>query len=110
LTHLVVVANGIALDINVHFPSEFSIMADAFTLGQILNFGSLAYIADYYGELHPLHGAAPANNEPPVPPPLPKLLGANLKVLAYQIRCGLGLNPTMSDHRQMFYMPANVHH
>ena len=42
--------------------------------------------------------------------PPPGLLGADLKVLVCQIRCGLGLNPTMSDHRQMFYMLANVHH
>jgi hypothetical protein len=60
-------------------------MADAFAPNQVLNFGSLAYIADYYSELRPLHRAAPAGNEPPAPPPLLGLLGANLEVLAHQI-------------------------
>ena len=82
----------------------------AFAPRQILNFGSLAYIADCYGELHPLHGAAPVGNGPSVPPPPPGLLGVDLEVLAGQIRCGPGPNPTVSDHSQMFYMMANVHH
>jgi hypothetical protein len=49
-------------------------------------------------------------NEPPALPPLPVLLGAHLEVLAHQIWRGLGSNPTMSNHCQMFYMLANVHH
>jgi hypothetical protein len=85
-------------------------VAGTFTPGQVLNFGSLAYIADCYGELRPLHGAALVGNKRSVPPPPLGLLGANLEVLAYQIRRGLGPNPTVSDHRQMFYMLANVHH
>ena len=48
--------------------------------------------------------------EPPETHTLMGLLGADLKVLARQIQRGLGLNPTVSDHRQMFYMLANVHH
>jgi hypothetical protein len=32
-------------------------------LGRVLNFGNLAYVIDCYGELCPLHGAAPAGNE-----------------------------------------------
>ena len=43
------------------------------------------------------------------PPPL-GLLGADLKVLSRQIQHCLGPNPTVSDHRQMFYMLANIHH
>ena len=50
------------------------------------------------------------SNEPLALPPLPGLLGADLKVLARQIQCGLGLNPTVFDHRQMFHMLDNVHH
>jgi hypothetical protein len=58
-------------------------MVGAFALGQVLNFGSLAYIANCYGELHQLHGTVPASNEPPVLPPLSRLLGADLEVLAH---------------------------
>ena len=57
-------------------------MADAFTPGQVLKFGSLAYVADYYDELRPLDGAVPASNELPTLPPLLRLLGVDLKVLA----------------------------
>jgi hypothetical protein len=49
-------------------------------------------------------------SEPSVSPSLPGLLGADLEILARQIRCGLGLNPTVSDHHQIFYMLTNVHH
>jgi hypothetical protein len=109
-TRLVTGASGAAPDGGVRFPGEFSVVAGAFAIGQVLNFGSLAYIADCYDELRPLHGAAPAGNKPSASPPLLGLLGANLEVLARQIQCGLGLNPTVSDRRQMFYMLANVHH
>jgi hypothetical protein len=60
-------------------------MADAFAPCQVLNFGSLAYIANYYGELCPLHGAASVGNEPPVLSLPPGLLGADLEVLAHQM-------------------------
>jgi hypothetical protein len=49
-------------------------------------------------------------NKPPTPSSPPRLLGADLEVLACQIWHGLGPNPTLSDHRQMFYMLANVLH
>jgi hypothetical protein len=62
-------ASGATPDDGVRFPGEFSIMAGAFAPGQVLNFGSLAYVADCYGELRPLHGAAPAGNAPPASPP-----------------------------------------
>jgi hypothetical protein len=57
-------------------------MASAFALGQVLNFGSLAYITDCYCELHPLHRATPAGNEPLASPPLRGLLGVVLEVPA----------------------------
>jgi hypothetical protein len=38
------------------------------------------------------------------------LLGADLEVLARQIRLGLAPNSTMSERHQMFYMLANVHY
>jgi hypothetical protein len=82
-TCLIVKASGAALDSGVRFPDEFSVMVGAFALGQVLNFGSLAYIANYYGELHQLHGDVPASNEPPMLPPLSRLLGADLEVLAH---------------------------
>jgi hypothetical protein len=109
-TRLITGASRTTLDGHVRFPGEFSIMAGAFALGQVLNFGSLAYLADCFGKLCPLHEAASTGNKPPAPPPPLGLLGADLKVLAHQIRCGLGPNPSVSDRRQMFYMLANVHH
>jgi hypothetical protein len=47
-TCLVTRASGAALDGGVRFPDEFFITADAFVTGQVLNFGSLAYVADCY--------------------------------------------------------------
>jgi hypothetical protein len=68
-TCLVTEASGIALDGGVCFLDEFSVTADAFALGQVLNFGWLAYITDCYGDLCPLHRAASLGNEPSVSPP-----------------------------------------
>ena len=81
-TCLIARASDTALDGDACFPSEFFITTGAFALGQVLNFGSLAYIIDYHGELCSLNGAAPAGNELPTPPPLPGLLGVDLEVLA----------------------------
>jgi hypothetical protein len=108
--HLVARASGAALDGGVRFPYEFSIMVGTFAPRQVVNFGSLAYITDCYGKLHPLHEVVPVGNEPLTPPPLLGLFGQDLEVLARQIWHGLGPNPIMSDRRQMFYMLANVHH
>jgi hypothetical protein len=45
-------------------------MASTFTLGQVLHFGSQAYVTDYYGELHLLNGFALVESElPALPPP-----------------------------------------
>jgi hypothetical protein len=54
-THLVTRASSTAIDGSVYFPGEFSVMVDAFAPSQVLNFRSLAYVADYYDELRPLH-------------------------------------------------------
>jgi hypothetical protein len=81
-TRLVARARGTILDGSVHFLGEFSAMAGAFTLGLVLNFGSLAYVPDYYDERRPLHVATPAGSEPPTSPTLLGLLGADLEVLA----------------------------
>ena len=81
-------ASGTALDGGVRFPDEFSITADAFVLGQVLNFGSLAYVTDCYDELHLLHGAMPAGNEPPASPPPLGPSRADLEPLAYKICYG----------------------
>ena len=109
-TRLVTGASGTALDGGVRFPDEFFITASAFALGQVLNFGSLAYVADCYSKLHLLIGATPTGNKLPAPPPPLGLIRANLEVLAQQIRHCLGPHPTVSDPHQMFYMLANVHH
>jgi hypothetical protein len=54
-THLVTGASSTATDDSVCFPGEFSVMVNAFARSQVLNFRSLAYVIDCYGELHPLH-------------------------------------------------------
>jgi hypothetical protein len=63
-TRLVTRASCTTIDDSVCFPGEFSVVAGAFALGQVLNFGTLAYVADFYSKLHLLHGAAPVGNEP----------------------------------------------
>jgi hypothetical protein len=82
-TLLVTGASDATLDGGIYFPGEFSVTTDAFSLGQVLNFGSLACVADYYSELHPLKEAAPVGNEPSAPPSLLGLLGADLEVPAW---------------------------
>jgi hypothetical protein len=62
-TRLVARASGTTPDGDVCFPGEFFVIGGAFALGQVLNFGSLAYITDCYGELCPLNGATPVGNE-----------------------------------------------
>jgi len=59
-TRLVAGSSGAAPDGGVRFPGEFSITASTFAPGQVLNFGSLAYIADRYSELRLLKEAPPA--------------------------------------------------
>ena len=56
-TCLIAGASGTTPNGGVRFPFEFSIMVGSFALGQVLNFGSLVYVADYYGEPLPLHRA-----------------------------------------------------
>jgi hypothetical protein len=80
-TCLIAKVSGATLDSGVRFPHEFFIIAGAFALGQVLNFGSLAYVTECYGELRPLNGAMPASSELSVPPPPLVLLGADLEVL-----------------------------
>ena len=80
-TRLIAGASGTTLDGGVRFPREF-IIVDAFAPGQVLNFGSLAYVTDCYSELRSLNGAASAGNELLAPPPPLGLLGVDLKVLA----------------------------
>ena len=82
-TRLIAGASGTTPDGSVRFLGEFSVTTGAFTLSQVLNFGSLAYITNFYGELHPLHGAIPVGNEPPTQPPLLGLLGTDIEVLAH---------------------------
>jgi hypothetical protein len=62
----------------VRFPGEFFITASAFALGQVLHFGSLAYITVYYNELHSLNGLAPVHSEFLAPPPPPGSPGTDL--------------------------------
>ena len=83
-TRLIIGASDATIDGGIYFPNKFFITAGAFTLGQILNFGSLAYITDYHGELHLLNGDTPVDCVFLV---LPLLLGSlriDLKALAHQ--------------------------
>jgi hypothetical protein len=61
-TRLVAGASGVTPDGGVRFPGKFFVMAGAFTLGQVLNFGSLAYVDDRYGKHHPRSEAAPVSH------------------------------------------------
>jgi hypothetical protein len=61
-TRLIARASGTTLDGGVRFPGEFFIIAGTNTLGQVLNFGSLAYVTNCYGEFYPLDGVAPVGN------------------------------------------------
>jgi hypothetical protein len=63
-TRLVAGVSSIAPDASVHCPSELSVTTGAYAPGQVLHFGSLAYIADCHDELHLLHGATPAGDGP----------------------------------------------
>jgi hypothetical protein len=98
-TRLITGVSSAALDSGVHFPREFFIIAGAFASGQVLYFGSLAYITECYGELRPFNGATLASNELSVPPPPLVLLGADLEVLAQQIGRVLGSHPSVLDRR-----------
>ena len=68
-TRLITRASSTAPDGGVRFPNEFFITASSFGPGQVLNFGTLAYVIDCYSELRSLNGAMPAGNELPAPPP-----------------------------------------
>jgi hypothetical protein len=63
-----------------------------------------------FGELHPLKEVGPVDNESLASSPPLGLLGADLEALARQIPHGLGPNHTVLEHRQMFYILANVHY
>ena len=84
-TCLIAGASSTAPDSGVPFPSLFFITASAYALGQVLNFGSLAYVIDCYGKLCPLNRVMLVDNELSTSPPPLGLLGADLKVLAQQI-------------------------
>ena len=68
-TRLITGTSSIALDGHVPFSGEFSVMTGAFALGQVLNFGSLAYIVDCNDELCPLDEASRMGNGLSAPPP-----------------------------------------
>jgi hypothetical protein len=56
-TRLVAGASDTTLDGGVHFLGEFFITTSTFALGQVLKFGSLAYITNCYGKLRLLDRA-----------------------------------------------------
>jgi hypothetical protein len=73
-TRLIAEVGITALDSGVCLLGELSVMFDAFTLSQVINFRILAYVADCYGELCLLHGAALVGNEPLMSPPSARTL------------------------------------
>jgi hypothetical protein len=99
-TRLITGASGTAPDGGVRFLGEFFIIATAFALGQVLNFGNLAYIVYCYGELRPPIGATPVGTGPPVPSSPPGLLGARLPFLARWVHHGSSLHPTLTSQRR----------
>lgn len=54
---------SVTMEGGVLFSSVVILASGAFALGQVLNFGSLAYVADYSGELHSLKETAPVENK-----------------------------------------------
>ena len=78
---LIAGASGTAPNGSVRFLDEFSVAVGAFALGQVLNFGSLAYVADRHNELCPLNGATLVGTKSTAPPPPSGPLGADLEVL-----------------------------
>jgi hypothetical protein len=109
-TRLIVGEGWVSLEGGIRFSGEVIIATGAFVLGQVPNFGSMAYIANHSGELHPLKETTSVNNTSSALYPKLDPLGADLKVLAWQIRFGLDPKPTVSERHQMFYMPTNVHY
>jgi hypothetical protein len=102
VTRLVAGAGGTAPNDGVLLLNEFTTVG-ALAPRQVLNFGSLAYVADCYGELRSLEEATPVDNESLGLSSPPGLLRADLEVLARQIWNSLGLNPiAVSERRQMF--------
>jgi hypothetical protein len=57
-TRLVTRVGGIALDGDVRFLGKFSVIVGTFAPGQVLIFGTLAYIANSDDELRPIYEAA----------------------------------------------------
>ena len=109
-TRLVTREGDIAQKAACASPVRSSLQPAPLPPGQDLNFGSLAYVVDYSGELHPLKEIMLGVNESLASYPLLGLLGADHEVLARQIRLGLVPNPTVSECRNMFYMLENIHH
>ena len=81
-TRLIAGAGGIALEGGVRFTDVVIITVSAFAPGQVLNFGSLAYVADCSGELHTLEETVSVGIESPASYPSSGLLGVDLEVLA----------------------------
>jgi hypothetical protein len=63
-------------------PGGVVVATGAFAPGQVLNFGSTAYVTDYNGKHHPLEETVPVRNESPTSYPPLGLLGADIEVLA----------------------------
>jgi hypothetical protein len=81
-TRLIAGGGCVAPDGGARLPGEFSVTTNAFALGRVLHFGSLAYVTDGYGKLHPLKEVVLVDNKFLVPSSSPGLLGADLEVLA----------------------------
>lgn len=79
-TRLVTGAGGATLEGSVCFSSEVVVAAGTFIPSQVLNFGSLAYVANFYIKLHHLKETALVDNESLASCPPSILLGADLKV------------------------------
>ena len=64
-TRFAVRANDVAPEGGVRFPGEIIITSSSFAPRQVLSFGSLDYVAEYNGELHPFEETLSEDNESP---------------------------------------------
>jgi hypothetical protein len=107
-TRLVTGAGGIALDGDVRFLGEFSVVVGTFAPGQVLIFGTLAYIANSDGELCPIYEAALVSSKLParlIPRELSKMGRAASN---WWLRHGRIPGPNVSSHDRAFAHRAVV--
>lgn len=103
-------AGGIACESGERLSNKAMSTGIAFLPGYALSFGSLNYVTDDHGELYICYRAGLEGIAPPTSPPSSVHMQAKLEAVYRRIHLSLGLNPTVGNRRQLFYILANVHH